>query len=147
MKHSLILLVREHCKRRRMLCLTCHIDKFRNDIYFAKVHPCVPVLHKQRYLAACMDSSVNRQPALFLRYAVWALACTLSDKYRSHEIEFYRRGRKYIQLDEMRVSPSPQQLVVLPALTMMAGCRGTARHRPDFQCSAEYRSRSVLGRK
>ncbi|KAF2202709.1 hypothetical protein GQ43DRAFT_368576 [Delitschia confertaspora ATCC 74209] len=72
-----------------------------NQIYFTKVHPSAPIVHKPRFLAA-MNLAPHMRPPVCLRYAMWALAATVSDKYdRLHE-HFYQRARKYAQMDEMK---------------------------------------------
>lgn len=35
-------------------------------------------------------------------YAMWALAASTSESYRSVQDIFYKRGRKYVELDEMK---------------------------------------------
>jgi hypothetical protein len=44
----------------------------------------------------------NLQPIVSLRYAMWTLASETSDRHTSMSDIFYRRCRKYLQLDEMR---------------------------------------------
>lgn len=44
----------------------------------------------------------NLQPPVALRYAMWCLASESSDRHASMSDIFYRRSRKYLELDEMR---------------------------------------------
>lgn len=37
-----------------------------------------------------------------LRYAIWALACSVTDKYASMAELFYQRARKYVEADYMK---------------------------------------------
>lgn len=54
-------------------------------------------------MTAVRSRTINQQPALFLQYAVWALASTLSPKYKSQGMSFYNRGRELIQIEEAGV--------------------------------------------
>lgn len=49
-----------------------------------------------------MGLSPHMRPPVCLRYAVWCLASNLSGRYRNHQDIFYRRARKYAELDEMK---------------------------------------------
>ena len=59
------------------------------------------MLHKFRYRAA-MDLAPQARPPVCLRYAMWCLAASVSDKFFSHQEIFYRRARKYAEADEMK---------------------------------------------
>lgn len=59
------------------------------------------MLHKYRYRAA-MDLAPHMRPPVCLRYAMWAMAASISDKFFNHHEIFYRRARKYAELDEMK---------------------------------------------
>ncbi|KAL8736190.1 MAG: hypothetical protein Q9166_000345 [cf. Caloplaca sp. 2 TL-2023] len=72
-----------------------------HEIYFTQVHPSMPMLHPYRYRAS-MGLAPHMRPPVSLRYAMWCLAAKLSDKYHSHQEVFYRRARKYAELDEMK---------------------------------------------
>ncbi|KAL8859483.1 MAG: hypothetical protein Q9178_004161 [Gyalolechia marmorata] len=72
-----------------------------HEIYFQQVHPSVPMLHPYRYRAS-MGLAPHMRPPVSLRYAVWALAAKLSDRYYNHQDVFYRRARKYAEIDEMK---------------------------------------------
>ncbi|KAM0563886.1 hypothetical protein ACHAPJ_000093 [Fusarium lateritium] len=72
-----------------------------HQIYFEKVHPSLPMIHKYRYLAA-MNLAPNQRPPVCLRYAMWTLACTITDKYADLKDLFYRRARKYVEADYIK---------------------------------------------
>ncbi|PSK37511.1 hypothetical protein B9Z65_2253 [Elsinoe australis] len=72
-----------------------------NRIYFEKVHPVAPMIHPSRYYAA-MTLDPHQRPPICLRYAMWASAASVVDKYDDLQDHFYRRARKYIERDEMR---------------------------------------------
>ncbi|KAK9794453.1 putative Fungal-specific transcription factor domain-containing protein [Seiridium cardinale] len=69
-----------------------------HQIYFEKVHPSIPMIHKFRYLAA-MNLAPNQRPPVCLRYAIWTNACSVVDKYIDLRDLFYQRARKYIEAD------------------------------------------------
>ncbi|KAI9761380.1 MAG: hypothetical protein M4579_001030 [Chaenotheca gracillima] len=70
-------------------------------LFFEKAYHSVPVIHRRRFLAA-MSLPVHAQPPVCLRYAMWALAASVTDKYQPVQEYFYQMARKYIELDEMR---------------------------------------------
>ncbi|KAF7160948.1 hypothetical protein CNMCM5623_006510 [Aspergillus felis] len=72
-----------------------------NQIYFDKVHPSLPILHRPRHLAA-MNLAYNIRPAVCLQYMTWCHAAAVSEKYSNLHALFYRRARKYAELDEMK---------------------------------------------
>ncbi|KAE8454281.1 hypothetical protein EG329_005206 [Mollisiaceae sp. DMI_Dod_QoI] len=72
-----------------------------HQIYFEKFHPQVPMMHKYRYYTS-LSKSPNFRPPVCLRYAMWAVAASLSDKYRCYEDLLYERARRYIQDAEMK---------------------------------------------
>ncbi|KAM0215888.1 hypothetical protein ACHAPQ_002938 [Fusarium lateritium] len=72
-----------------------------HQIYFEKVHPSIPMIHKYRYLAA-MNLAPNQRPPVCLRYAMWTLACTITDKFADLKDLFYRRARKYVEADYIK---------------------------------------------
>jgi hypothetical protein len=49
-----------------------------------------------------MNLSPHMRPPACLRYIIWSMAASISDKYASFAPEFYRRARKYIEADELR---------------------------------------------
>jgi hypothetical protein len=69
--------------------------------YFDKIHPSMPMIHRPRYYAA-MHLAPHARPPICLRYAMWANAAAVTDKYEGLHEHFYQRARKYIQQDEMR---------------------------------------------
>ncbi|KAL8755194.1 MAG: hypothetical protein Q9199_003828 [Rusavskia elegans] len=72
-----------------------------HEIYFRQVHPSMPMLHPYRYRAS-MGLAPHMRPPVSLRYAIWCLASKLSDRYFNHQEVFYRRARKYAEIDEMK---------------------------------------------
>ncbi|OJD12215.1 hypothetical protein AJ78_07156 [Emergomyces pasteurianus Ep9510] len=81
-----------------------------NEIYFRKIHPSMPVLHQPRYYAA-MDLAPSMRPPVCLRYIMWCLASSITDKYRTLHPHFYQRARKYAELDQMRGLGEPMTTV------------------------------------
>jgi hypothetical protein len=109
-----------------------------HQIYFEKVHPSMPMIHRYRYLAAmnlyvtlfpnlgpsfatqsrtysrCFEKILrvevayisyrapSARPPVCLRYAMWTLACSISDKYTDLKDLFYQRARKYVEADYMK---------------------------------------------
>jgi hypothetical protein len=47
-----------------------------------------------------MRLSSNARPPVSLRYAMWALSASITDKYNSMHSHFYIRARKYAEIDE-----------------------------------------------
>jgi hypothetical protein len=72
-----------------------------HDIYFNMIHPSMPMIHKFRYLAA-MNLAPNQRPPVCLRYAMWTLAASVSDKYTNMKDHFYQRARKYVERDYLK---------------------------------------------
>ncbi|KAK8019894.1 hypothetical protein PG990_005032 [Apiospora arundinis] len=72
-----------------------------HQIYFDKVHPSLPMIHKFRYLAA-MNLAPNQRPPVALRYAMWTLACSVAEKYAGMMDLFYQRARKYVEADYIK---------------------------------------------
>ncbi|KAK5651768.1 hypothetical protein OQA88_11730 [Cercophora sp. LCS_1] len=72
-----------------------------HQIYFEKIHPSVPMIHKYRYLAA-MNLAPSQRPPVCLRYAMWTLACSVTEKYLDLKDLFYQRARKYVESDYIR---------------------------------------------
>ncbi|KAF4867999.1 Citrinin biosynthesis transcriptional activator ctnR [Colletotrichum siamense] len=72
-----------------------------HQIYFEKCHPSVPMIHKYRYLAA-MNLAPNQRPPVALRYAIWTLACSITEKYIDLKDLFYQRARKYVEADYIK---------------------------------------------
>ncbi|KAF2428907.1 hypothetical protein EJ08DRAFT_591817, partial [Tothia fuscella] len=70
-------------------------------IFFEKIYPSCPILHRGRYLAAC-NLSPQMRPSIALRYAMWCNAASATDKYEALAEHFYLRSRKYAQIDEMK---------------------------------------------
>ncbi|KAI0111560.1 fungal-specific transcription factor domain-containing protein [Daldinia grandis] len=72
-----------------------------HQIYFDKIHPSLPMIHKFRYLAA-MNLAPNQRPPVALRYAIWTQACAVADKFADLKDLFYQRARKYIEADYVK---------------------------------------------
>ncbi|KAI1811150.1 fungal-specific transcription factor [Poronia punctata] len=72
-----------------------------HQVFFEKIHPSLPMIHKFRYLAA-MNLAPNQRPPVALRYAIWTLACSITEKYKDLAELFYRRSRKYIEADAVK---------------------------------------------
>ncbi|OJD38624.1 c6 transcription factor [Diplodia corticola] len=71
------------------------------QMYFDKFNLVVPMIHRPRFMAA-MNLAPHMRPPICLRYIMWTLAASTSDKYSSLQEHFYHRARKYIQMDEMK---------------------------------------------
>ncbi|KAI7098322.1 hypothetical protein KC328_g16862 [Hortaea werneckii] len=72
-----------------------------NQAYFDKIHATLPMIHCPRYYAS-LDLAPHMRPPVCLRYAMWASAAAVTDKYQDLQQHFYARARKYIQQDEMK---------------------------------------------
>ncbi|SPN97812.1 related to Zn(II)2Cys6 transcriptional activator [Cephalotrichum gorgonifer] len=72
-----------------------------HQIYFERIHPSAPMIHKYRYLAA-MNLAPNQRPPVCLRYAIWTMACSVTDKYGDLKDLFYQRARKYVESDYIK---------------------------------------------
>ncbi|MCJ1470735.1 hypothetical protein MMC07_009382 [Pseudocyphellaria aurata] len=71
------------------------------EIYLARFHPSARIIHPYRHRAA-MNLAPHMRPPVCLRYAMWCIAASMSDKYYGHQEIFYRRARKYAESDEMQ---------------------------------------------
>jgi hypothetical protein len=100
---------RSHCRRRKYLriCMKLALGgdcvalrSRRTHIYFANIHPSIPIIHQYRFLAA-LNLSPNTRPPIALRYAMWTLAATVSGRYQNLHEPFYVRARKYAEQVEM----------------------------------------------
>ncbi|KGQ03050.1 hypothetical protein BBAD15_g11742 [Beauveria bassiana D1-5] len=76
------------------------IDELQ-QIYFEKVHPSMPMIHRYRFMAA-MNLAPNQRPPVCLRYAMWTMACSITDKYSDLKHLFYARARKYVEGDYVK---------------------------------------------
>jgi hypothetical protein len=79
----------------------CELTESRTQIYFEKIHPSLPMIHRPRFLAA-MDLAPHMRPPVALRYAMWTQVCSITPRYYSLQEHFYARARKYAELDEMK---------------------------------------------
>lgn len=59
------------------------------------------MIHKYRYLAALNLAPISRPP-ICLRYSMWTLVASITPEYSDYTDMFYRRARKYVELDEMK---------------------------------------------
>jgi hypothetical protein len=84
----------------------------------------MPLIHKYRYYAS-LDLAPHMRPPVCLRYAMWTMAASLSDKYTHYEDILYRRSRKYIEAAEMKVSSII--FAIRLSLTVL-GVRGNLRY-------------------
>lgn len=71
------------------------------NIYFTKIHPSLPIIHRPRFMAA-MNLAPHMRPPVCLRYIMWTLAASITEKYDALQEHFYQRARKYAQSDEMK---------------------------------------------
>ncbi|KAJ4296559.1 hypothetical protein N0V90_006604 [Kalmusia sp. IMI 367209] len=71
------------------------------QLYFTKIHPSIPIIHRPRFMAA-MNLAPHMRPPVCLRYSMWTLAASVADKYDALQEHFYQRARKYAQADEMK---------------------------------------------
>lgn len=44
----------------------------------------------------------SQRPPVALRYAIWTLACSITDKYKDLKDLFYQRARKYVEADAIK---------------------------------------------
>ncbi|KXG50787.1 Transcription factor [Penicillium griseofulvum] len=70
-------------------------------LFFEKIYPTMPIIHRPRYFAA-LTLAPNMRPPICLRYIIWCNAASVSDKYFFLHSHFYQRARKYAELDEMK---------------------------------------------
>ncbi|OQE43566.1 hypothetical protein PENCOP_c003G04093 [Penicillium coprophilum] len=70
-------------------------------IFFEKIYPTMPIIHRPRYFSA-LTLAPNMRPPICLRYIMWCNAASVSDKYFFLHNHFYQRARKYAEMDEMK---------------------------------------------
>lgn len=70
-------------------------------IYFEKIQPTLPLLHRPRYFTN-LNLAPHMRPPICLRYMIWCHAASVSDKYYELHNHFYHRARKYAEMDEMK---------------------------------------------
>ncbi|KAJ5138633.1 uncharacterized protein N7515_003481 [Penicillium bovifimosum] len=70
-------------------------------MFFEKIYPMMPIIHRPRYFAA-LNLASHMRPPICLRYIMWCHAASVSDKYFFLHSHFYERARKYAELDEMK---------------------------------------------
>ncbi|KAF7852862.1 uncharacterized protein EAF02_012092 [Botrytis sinoallii] len=76
------------------------IDELHH-IFFTKFYPSMPMIHEYRYYRSLTRAPLARPP-ICLRYAIWASAALLSEKYKSFEDLLYKRARRYLDASEMK---------------------------------------------
>ncbi|KAJ5983789.1 Transcription factor [Penicillium waksmanii] len=76
------------------------IDELES-IYFEKIQPMLPLLHRPRYFTN-LNLAPHMRPPICLRYMIWCHAASISDKYYGLHNHFYHRARKYAEMDEMK---------------------------------------------
>ncbi|KAJ5732677.1 Transcription factor [Penicillium malachiteum] len=72
-----------------------------DNIFFEKIYPMMPIIHRPRYYAS-LTLGPNARPPICLRYMMWCHAASVSDKYYFLHNHFYQRARKYAESDEMK---------------------------------------------
>lgn len=73
----------------------------RDALFFEKIYPMMPIIHRPRYFAA-LNLPHQMRPPICLRYIIWCHAASVSDKYFFLHNHLYQRARKYAELDEMK---------------------------------------------
>ncbi|KAJ5454336.1 uncharacterized protein N7458_005292 [Penicillium daleae] len=76
------------------------IDELDN-LFFEKIYPIMPIIHRPRYYAS-LNLAPHMRPPICLRYIMWCHAASVSDKYYFLHHHFYQRARKYAEMDEMK---------------------------------------------
>ncbi|KAI5819766.1 C6 transcription factor Prf [Pyronema omphalodes] len=72
-----------------------------HKIYFSHLHPCFPIIHRPRYFST-LFLAPHLRPAIALRYAIWTLASSISDRYSHLQTHFYHLTRKYLEETELK---------------------------------------------
>ncbi|KAJ6171067.1 hypothetical protein N7470_000134, partial [Penicillium chermesinum] len=72
-----------------------------DNIFFEKVYPIMPIIHRPRYFAN-LNLAPGMRPPICLRYIMWCHAASVTDKYFSLHTHFYQRARKYAEMEEMK---------------------------------------------
>lgn len=73
----------------------------RDNLFFEKIYPMMPIIHRSRYFGN-LNFAPHMRPPICLRYMMWSHAASVTDKYFSLHNHFYQRSRKYAELDEMK---------------------------------------------
>ncbi|KAK7995576.1 hypothetical protein PG990_014349 [Apiospora arundinis] len=68
------------------------------DVFFTSVHPAFPMIQRSHFL-----SNKDLVPKC-LRYILWTLAASVTDKHEAQQDGFYQSARRHAQLDEMKES-------------------------------------------
>lgn len=80
----------------------------RDQLYFDRVHPVVPCIHRARYLTLKRPSPLQGSRAS-LSYAMWTLATALSLQYRDIQQSLYFSARR--SLEQIKMSDAGMSLV------------------------------------
>ncbi|KAJ5679427.1 hypothetical protein N7462_007671 [Penicillium macrosclerotiorum] len=72
-----------------------------DNIFFEKICPMLPIIHRPRYYSA-LNLAPHMRPPICLRYMMWSHAASVTDKYFFLHHHFYQRSRKYAEMDEMK---------------------------------------------
>ena len=71
------------------------------------------MIHKARYYASLQRAPAHRPP-MCLRYAMWALAATVEEKYISYRTHFYQKARKTI--DDLELQGHGEKIASIAAI-------------------------------
>lgn len=102
----------------------------RDQLYFDRVHPNVPIFNQSRYFARSRQAACGDVPnsVLCLQYAMWTLAMALSSQFESSRDMLYNETRQMLEAldlseDDMHVVRIEQvQAWLLIALYEFARC-------------------------
>ncbi|KAH7313503.1 hypothetical protein B0I35DRAFT_435338 [Stachybotrys elegans] len=117
------------------------------DIYFARIHCELPMLHQARYRSSLRNPPA-RQPPMCLQYAIWALAAAMTPEYKHLGEVYYRRSRNYVEADEMRANG--QEFVSVAhaqcwAILARYEVQDMCFSRTAMSCSRAVRLSQILG--
>ena len=96
------------------MCPTTNIP--RHTIFFQKQQHFSPFVHQATYLRS-FYSAPHMRPPMGLQYAIWAMAANGHAKYHTYHDVFYRRARRYLEVDELKVRLAPSLLPLTPSPT------------------------------
>ncbi|KAH6604245.1 binuclear zinc transcription factor [Trichoderma cornu-damae] len=72
-----------------------------HNVYFHTHYHFLPIVHPGRYYQAFYGPP-TRKPPMCLQYAIWAFSASGHAKYDQYAEAFYKRARRYLEVDEMR---------------------------------------------
>ena len=73
----------------------------RDQLYFDRVHSCIPILHQRRYLFLSKHK-VRGTSRVCLQFAMWTLAALLSAQFRDFQESFYQETKKMLDSSSIR---------------------------------------------